>query len=128
MPQGIIKPTGYDKAWIAADPVAALVGYGSTILAVFGLFDALGLDADQVAILGGAVLGVMGSVRALRERRQRKEVVALAQRHLALEHEHAELKKKTGSLTDGEVPVSLGPGGSESPRGGPESPEPPEAA
>jgi hypothetical protein len=124
MPAGIIKPTNVDKAWIAADPAAALVGYGSTILAVFGVWTMLGLDGDQVAILGGAVLGVMGSIRTLRERRQRKEMLELHHEHAALEREHEELKRKTGSLTDGEVPVQ----GSERPQEEPEKPEPPEAA
>lgn len=124
MPAGIIKPTSVDKAWIAADPAAALVGYGSTILAVFGVWTMLGLDGDQVAILGGAVLGVMGSIRTLRERRQRKEMLELHHEHAALEREHEELKRKTGSLTDGEVPVQ----DSERPQEEPEKPEPPEAA
>jgi hypothetical protein len=128
MPEGIIKPTNADKAWIAADPVAALVGYGSTILAVFGVFDALGLDADQVAILGGAVLGVMGSVRALRERKQRKEVLELHQRHEAVSRQLENLQRETGSLTDGEVPVSEGPGGSVTAGEAPGGPEGPEAA
>lgn len=128
MPQGIIEPTNVDKAWIAADPAAALVGYGSTILAVFGVFDALGLDADQVAILGGAVLGVMGSWRALRERRQRRKLLELHQRHEAVSRKLEDLQRKTGSLTDGEVPVSEGPGGSVTAGEAPEGPEGPEAA
>ncbi len=59
----MIKPTTVDKAMIAADPAAALVGYLSTILATFGLFEKMDLTADQVAILGGAVLGLMGTFR-----------------------------------------------------------------
>ena len=121
MPQGIIKPTKVDQAWIAADPLAALVGYASTILAVFGVFKMIGLDADQVAILGGAVLGVMGSVRALRERRRRQQVLELHAQHVALEEENAELKKKTGSLTDGEM-LAQAPEGAERPQEGPEGP------
>lgn len=77
MPERITKPTNIDKAWIAADPAAALIGYASTILAVFGVFEKLGLDADQVAILGGAVLGVVASLRTLRERRHRKDMLEL---------------------------------------------------
>jgi hypothetical protein len=127
MSAGIIKPTNVDKAWIAADPAAALVGYGSTILAVFGVWTMLGLDGDQVAILGGAVLGVMGSVRTLRERRQRKEMLELHHEHATLEREHEELKRKTGSLTDGEVPVPS-VRGSEKPQEEPGEPEAPGAA
>lgn len=109
MPQGIIKPTSMDKAWIAADPAAALVGSISTILAVFGVWTWLNLDADQVAILGGAALGVMGSWRTLRERKQRKAVLELHERHEAMAKA---LEKKTGSPADGEVPVSDAPEGS----------------
>jgi len=120
MPAGVIKPTNVDKAWIAADPAAAMVGYGSTILAVFGVWTARGLDADQVAILGGAVLGVMGSWRALRERRQRRQVLELHDRHEQVLAAYEELKRETGSLTDGEVPVLEGPGGSVTAGEGPE--------
>lgn len=76
---------------IAADPAAALVGYLSTILATFGLFDAMGLDADQVAILGGAVLGLMATVRHFYEKSRR-------QAHVALQAAHEELKRKTGQF------------------------------
>lgn len=116
MPGGIIRPNNVDKAWIAADPAAALMGYVSTILAVFGVFDAIGLDADQVAILGGAVLGVFATLRTLRERRQRTAVVQLAEEHVKLE---AELQKMTGSLSDGEVPADEAPEAPETPQDGP---------
>jgi hypothetical protein len=108
---GTIKPTNIDKAWIAADPAAAVVGYGSTILAVFGVFAAIGLDADQVAILGGAVIGLMSSLRTLRERRQRRKMDELSERHRLLEVEHEELKRQTSTPEVG-VPVSGSPGDS----------------
>lgn len=86
--QGFIKPKAVDKAMIAADPAAALVGYLSTILATFGLFEWVGLNADQVAILGGAVLGLVATARVFYERNRRKSVNEL-------EVAHEELKRKS---------------------------------
>lgn len=88
----MIRPTTVDKAMIAADPAAALVGYVSTILATFGLFEAMGLNADQVAILGGAVLGLLATIRVFYEKSRR-------QAHVALQAAHEELKRKTGQFT-----------------------------
>lgn len=88
----MIKPTTVDKAMIAADPAAAFVGYLSTILATFGLFEWLGLNADQVAILGGAVLGLMATVRVFHEKGRRKA-------HQVLHTAHEELKRKTGQFS-----------------------------
>jgi small neutral amino acid transporter SnatA (MarC family) len=88
----MIKPTTVDKAMIAADPTAAFVGYLSTILATFGIFEAVGLDADQVAILGGAVLGLMGTLRHFHEKSRRKA-------HEVLHTAHEELKRKTGQFS-----------------------------
>lgn len=73
-----------EKARIAADPVAALIGYVSTILAAFGLFELMGLTADQVTIVGGAALGVAGTVRTMLEHQRRKDVEALAKENEAL--------------------------------------------
>lgn len=87
-PLPMIKPATVDKAMIAADPAAALVGYLSTILATFGLFELMGLSADQVAILGGAVLGLMATLRVFYERSRRRA-------HQQLEEAHEELKQKT---------------------------------
>lgn len=126
MAQGIIKPTNIDKAWVAADPAAALMGYVSTILAVFGVFDWMGLDADQVAILGGAVLGVFATLRTLRERKHRRDVVELHTEHVALEETHTQLKKETGMFLL-EQPVSGGPGGSEASGAVGEGPQGPDA-
>jgi hypothetical protein len=69
----ILEPKTVDKAMIAADPVAALLGYVSTIMAVFGVFERLGLDADQVAILGGAFLGIIATARIFYEKARRLE-------------------------------------------------------
>lgn len=91
MARSFIRPTTVDKAWIASDPAAAAVGYVSTILAVFGLFDKMGLTADQVAILGGAILGLFATVRTFREKAKRKEVTEL---HDA----HEDLVRKTSQL------------------------------
>lgn len=90
MPKGFIQPKTVDKAMIAADPAAALVGYISTILAVFGFFDWVGLDADQVAILGGAVLGLVATFRVFYEKSRR-----LA--HAELSKAHEELKRQTAT-------------------------------
>ena len=87
----LIKPSTVDKAMIAADPAAALVGYLSTILATFGLFEWAGLSADQVAILGGACLGLVATLRVFYEKSRRKAVEVL---HTA----HEELKRKTGQF------------------------------
>lgn len=83
---------------IAADPAAALVGYLSTILATFGVFELIGLSADQVAILGGAVLGLMATMRVFYEKSRRRD-------HERLQEAHEELKRKTGSFPS-EKPVS----------------------
>lgn len=91
MAQSFIRPSAVDKAWIASDPAAAFVGYTSTILAVFGVFEWLGLTSDQVAILGGAALGLMGTIRTFREKSKRDEVKVL---HNA----HEELIRKTSQL------------------------------
>ena len=69
-----------DKAWIAADPAAALIGYVSTILATFGVFERLNLSADQVATLGGAILGVCATIRTLVERERRRHLAALQEK------------------------------------------------
>ena len=95
MADGLIKPKNIDKAWIASDPAAALVGYLSTILAVFGVFEWMGLSADQVAILGGAVLGLMATLRIFYEKNRRQVEKELAKNHEELEVAHEELKRKT---------------------------------
>jgi len=87
---GFLQPKTLDRAMIAADPAAALVGYVSTILATFGLFELMGLSADQVAILGGAVLGLVATLRVFYERARRAA-------HQELQDAHEELKRKTGS-------------------------------
>jgi len=66
-------PSKVDKAMIIADPAAAFMGYLSTALATFGVFDKLGMSADQVAILGGAALGMVATLRAIYEKKKRKE-------------------------------------------------------
>lgn len=91
MAGGFIKPRAVDKAMIAADPAAAFVGYLSTILATFGIFEAMGLSADQVAILGGAVLGLMATARHFVEKGRRKDVQQL-------QTAHEELVRKTSQL------------------------------
>jgi hypothetical protein len=83
----IFKPNTVDRAMIAADPAAALIGYLSTIMAVFGLFDRIGLNADQVAILGGAVLGLVATLRVFYERSRRERMKSL----------ESELKKASNS-------------------------------
>lgn len=95
MPQSFIKPKAVDKAMIAADPAAALVGYLSTILATFGVFEALNLTADQIAILGGAVLGLMATGRIFYERTRRAAIGGLAERHEKIVVAHEKLKKET---------------------------------
>lgn len=92
MADGFIKPKAVDKAMIAADPAAAAVGYLSTILAVFGLFEAVGLNADQVAILGGAVLGLLATFRHFYEKGRRRD-------HTSLYNAHEDLKRKTSQFT-----------------------------
>lgn len=87
MKDPVIKPNAVDRAMIAADPAAALIGYVSTILAVFGLFDRMGLNADQVAILGGAVLGLVATIRVFYERTRRERLKTL----------ETELKKASNS-------------------------------
>lgn len=76
---------------IAADPAAALVGYLSTILATFGVFELVGLSADQVAILGGAVLGLMATLRVFYEKSRRMA-------HKELSRAHEELKRQSAGL------------------------------
>lgn len=78
------KTSTVDKAMIAADPSAAAVGYLSTILAVFGVFERAGLTADQVAILGGAFLGLIATGRAIYETARRAKVVGLQNAHETL--------------------------------------------
>lgn len=99
MADGFIKPKTVDKAMIAADPAAAAVGYLSTILAVFGVFDAMGLDADQVAILGGAVMGLVATARHFYEKNRRREQELLSSAHTKLQGEHEDLKRKTSQFT-----------------------------
>jgi hypothetical protein len=94
---GIIKPKTVDKAMIAADPAAALVGYLSTILATFGLFEKMGLSADQVAILGGAVLGLLATVRVFYEKGRRLAEKELQGAHEKLRGDHEELVRKTSA-------------------------------
>ena len=96
---GFIKPKTVDKAMIAADPAAAFVGYLSTILATFGLFEWLGLTADQVAILGGAVLGLMATVRLFVERGRRQAQQILHTALEVLQGAHEELKRKTSQFS-----------------------------
>ena len=76
---------------IAADPAAALVGYLSTILATFGLFEWLGLTADQVAILGGAILGLVATLRLFYEKGRRRA-------HEVLHTAHEDLKRRTNQF------------------------------
>ena len=78
------KLSSAEKARIAADPLAAMVGYVSTILAVFGIFEWMGLTADQVAILGGAVLGVAATYRSFMERDHRKGLERLERENVEL--------------------------------------------
>jgi hypothetical protein len=66
-----------DRAWGVSDPVAAAVGYVVTILAVFGVFKNLGLDPDQVATLGGALGGLVATLRALHERSKKRQITSL---------------------------------------------------
>jgi small neutral amino acid transporter SnatA (MarC family) len=94
---GFIKPKTVDKAMIAADPAAAFVGYLSTILATFGLFEWLGLTADQVAILGGAVLGLLATVRVFYEKGRRQAEKVLHTAHSELRGAHEELVRKTST-------------------------------
>ena len=94
---GFIKPTTVDKAMIAADPAAAFVGYLSTILATFGLFEWLGLSADQVAILGGAVLGLMATVRLFVEKSRRVAAQVFQTEHEELRGAHEELVRLTST-------------------------------
>jgi len=91
MADGFIKPRAVDKAMIAANPLQALVGYLSTVLAVFGVFEAMGLSADQVAILGGALLGIVSTVQHFWEKGKREE----AQR---LRTDNEELKRRTSQF------------------------------
>jgi len=94
---GFITTKRVDKAMIAADPAAAFVGYLSTILATFGLFEWLGLTADQVAILGGAVLGLMATVRLFVEKGRRTAAQLLHTQHEELLGAHEELVRKTST-------------------------------
>jgi len=73
-----------DKAMLAADPAAAAMGYLSSILAVFGVFDRLGLNADQIAILGGAILGLVATFRAFYEKGRRAKMGALREANKSL--------------------------------------------
>jgi hypothetical protein len=95
MADGFIKPTSVDKAMIAADPVAAAMGYLSTILATFGVFERMGLNADQVAILGGAVLGLVATARHFYEKNRRESVLHLRESVLHLREMHEKLKEQT---------------------------------
>jgi len=56
----LLKPAQVDRAWIAADPLTALVSSVIALLAVFNVWSKLGLTADQVAQLGG-VLATLGA-------------------------------------------------------------------
>lgn len=53
-----------------ADPIAAVVGAVIMILANTGVMERLGLTADQVANIGGAVITIAATLRSvLRPRR-----------------------------------------------------------
>jgi len=97
MAGGMIQPTKVDKAMIAADPAAAAIGYLSTILAVFGFFDWIGLDADQIAILGGAVLGLFATARHFYEKNRRGTAFVREAAHQELAVAHEELVRKTSA-------------------------------
>ena len=97
MAGGFIKPKTVDRAMVAADPAAAFVGYLSTILATFGLFEKIGLSADQVAILGGAVLGMLAIVRVFYEKGRRLAERELHGAHEKLRGDHEELVRKTSA-------------------------------
>lgn len=99
MAGGFINPKKVDKAMIAADPAAAFVGYLSTIMATFGLFEKVGLNADQVAILGGAILGLLATIRVFYEKGRRHEVLELHSKHEKLQGDHEELKRTTSQFT-----------------------------
>lgn len=82
------------RAWDASDPMAAAVGYVVTILAVFGFFKWLGLGPDEVATLGGAVGGLVATLRALHERGRRRDVAILMERLRELEAWNAAREKE----------------------------------
>lgn len=104
---GFITSKTVDRAMIAADPMAAGVGFLSTILAVFGVFESLGLTADQVTILGGAVLGLAATMRVFYER-GRREAIQL----LALAQETLTKGKASSTVTEDAIEA---PGSSEVP-------------
>lgn len=62
-----------DKAWIAADPLAALLGGLVSLAAIFGLWSAMGLTADQMAELGGVVTTIGAASRAIYNKREEKK-------------------------------------------------------
>lgn len=93
---GFIQPKTVDKAMIAADPTAALIGYLSMVLATFGVFEALSLTADQVAILGGAILGLLATFRHFYEQDKRE----------VLETLQGVLKRQTNELEEPERPAA----------------------
>lgn len=47
------------------DPIGALIGAVITVLGILQIPEALGLTADQVATLGGALFTVAASIRAI---------------------------------------------------------------
>ena len=54
-----------DKAWVAADPLTAVLSSLVTIAAIFGLWTWLGLTADQVALLGGSLTTLGAGLRTM---------------------------------------------------------------
>lgn len=60
-----------DKAWVAADPLTAVISSAVLILAVFGLWSWIGLSADQVAILGSALTTLGAGLRTIYNQRHR---------------------------------------------------------
>lgn len=62
-----------DEAWIAADPLTAILGALVSFAAIFGLWSALGLSADQMAELGGVVTTVGAASRALYNQKRKRD-------------------------------------------------------
>jgi len=60
-----------DKAWVAADPLTAVISSGVLILAVFGIWSWIGLSADQVAILGSALTTLGAGLRTIYNQRHK---------------------------------------------------------
>jgi hypothetical protein len=85
VPNEIIKPKGVDKAWVASDPLAAIVGATTTILSVFHFFSWVGLSADQVMTLSGAVLTLASALRAIHEKKRREKVEEFVRKSVSTE-------------------------------------------